>query len=236
MGSIHKVGLEVEGGWPGIPGINPFDDLALVADRSIDGRTLAADHPLLALAHVGEAVSEPLPADQEVIDKWIDKYWPTAANNTCGYHIHISLKSAGNYMRLTSKAFLYSLIEKMKEIGLREGLPKTHYLWRRLNGANPFSMHHFDCSSQIRMARKSVGDRTRYGTLNFAWKIHGTVEFRALPTFESKGLAKVFTREYLEFVEGWLIENKNLFTETYSATLHNRAGITGMSIGTEEVR
>lgn len=198
MRIIDKVGLEVEGGWPGEQRVPPFDDLDLVEDRSIDGQTLARDKPMLS-PHVGEAVSKPIPPEEA--EAWIKKYWPNETNKTCGYHIHVSLVEPLYYMLLTKKRFAFTVIREMERLGKHIKLPNNHYLWERLSGNNPFCTLSFDASTQMDIKAKRVGMRVRYGFLNFAKNIHGTVEFRALPTFDSVDHALLFTKKYFETVE-----------------------------------
>lgn len=233
MGHINLVGLEVEGGWNGTRYKHPFD-IPIIADHSIDGRTLQTDKPLKC-THVGEVVSAPMPPDPDAVGGWIDKYWPQHTNITCGFHIHTSFKSKRDYTLLTTKGFLLELVDTMQTKGKDLGLPPEHYFWARMRGGNPFTMLNFDASSQIGLRQKSVGNRTRYGMLNFAWNIHGTMEFRALPTFESADLARSFTFHYLSFIESFLDDNADKFCQKYSATLDQSCGEVSFSIRTSEV-
>jgi hypothetical protein len=224
---IDRIGLEVEGGWPGKPRIPPFEDLTLVADHSIDGTTLPTDKPLTS-THVGEAVSLPLPMEE--VEEWLTKYWPKETNRTCGYHIHISLRSPFHYMLLTKKAYAILLRKRMWALGLDRGFPKTHYLFARLSGDNPFCTFNFDASGQMNIREKRVGMRLRYGFLNFAKNIHGTVEFRALPTFDNVADAKAFTFEFLNVTEEFL-ERELLQVSEMKRTLSLTAcGATGHKI------
>lgn len=198
MSAINLVGLEVEGGWNGKPMVPPFEDIDLAADLSIDGTTMTTDNRLL-LPHVGEAISPPLPV--EAVDDWIERHWPHGTNITCGYHIHVSLKNNLHYMLLTRKSFMLQVMRNMRSLALDLGLPPNHYIWHRLSGTNPFCTYQFDAGAQMEIKKKRVSDRTRYGFLNFAKGVHGTMEFRALPTFENAILAKRFTHLYLNLIE-----------------------------------
>jgi hypothetical protein len=222
MGKINLVGLEVEGGWDGDPCKRPFA-AKIIADHSIDGRTVVSDKPLTC-THVGEVVSAPMFADRERTDAWITTHWPQHSNVTCGYHIHTSYASMKDYAALTTKHFLTKLVEAIVERGKELKLPPNHYLFKRMNGSNPFTLYNFDASNQIRMKAKSVGDRLRYGMINCAWNIHGTIEFRGYPTFETPELAKEFTNLYLDFIEDYLEEFSDKFAKVYSATLRMDCG------------
>lgn len=222
MGRINLVGLEVEGGWDGTHCKRPFAS-TIIADHSIDGRTLQSDK-LLTCTHVGEVVSKPMVATQAWTDPWIDTHWPQHTNNTCGFHIHTSYASMKDYAALTTKHFLTKLIEAIIEKGKVLNLPTTHYLFKRMAGNNPFTNYNFDASNQLRMKTKSVGDRLRYGMINCSWNIHGTIEFRGYPTFETAALAKEFTHLYLDFIEDYLEEFSDRFAKVYSATLRMECG------------
>ena len=222
MGKINLVGLEVEGGWDGEHCKRPF--LAkIIADHSIDGRTLASDRPLTC-THVGEVVSLPLFPDDVVIRNWITTHWPQHTNITCGYHIHTSYASMKDYTALTTKHFLTNLVEVIVEKGKALNLPTNHDLFKRMYGNNPFTMYNFDASNQLRMKAKSVGDRLRYGMINCSWGIHGTIEFRGYPTFETPELALEFTTLYLNFIEDYLEEFSDKFAKVYSSTLRMEYG------------
>jgi hypothetical protein len=216
MTAIFKVGFEIEGGWAGSPGIAPCQKrscCSFIADHSINGQTLVTD-PLSA-PHIGECVSDPIQLEGGGWQQWILDHWPNAdpaqrTNNTCGYHVHISLKSMKDYTLLTSKAFLYDLREHMLEVGQVLKLPKSHPYWGRIHGKNNFCGVYFDPARQMQIDIKTGIRRDRYGWLNFSWGLHGTMEFRALPTFRDAPIALRCTEEYLVFVENWLARNRGL--------------------------
>lgn len=222
MSIIKLVGLEVEGGWNGKPFVPPFKDLNLTADHSIDGTTLPTDRRLTT-PHVGEAVSEPIEVVQ--VADWIEKYWPNETNITCGYHIHLSFNNPLHYMLLTKKSFAVKLRKSMLDLALERGLPDTHYIWARLSGRNPFCLIDFDSASQIAVKEKRVGMRVRYGFLNFALNIHGTMEFRALPTFDNSDDARAFTFHFFNVTEQFIEdEMKRLGTLRRSVSITESLG------------
>lgn len=206
--AILKVGFEVEGGWEGTPGISPFKDITLISDHSINGQTLTAN-PIVA-PHVGEAVSPPLSYADEDWKGWLEEHWPNAAppnrtNHTCGFHIHASFGSMKDYTLLTSKVFLLEVRDHLLKVGEEIGLPRAHDFWRRMLGKNTFCTLTFDATPQIQLLQKGGGiHRVRYGWLNFSWNVHGTMEFRALPTFRDATTAVKFANAYFTFVDSWL--------------------------------
>jgi hypothetical protein len=208
---IAKVGFEVEGGWDGKSKVSPFSDVSLIHEGSINGQTLAGA-PKIRAIHIGEVVSLPMSYANDPWALWLYEHWPNAAprnrtNRTCGFHIHLSTLNLKDYTLLSSKHFLYSLRDKLKEIGTAAKLNPSHVFWERMEGFNSFCPLDFDPAEQMRVTRK--GGRNRYGWLNFAWSMHTTVEFRALPTFRDPQIALRFTAEYFDFVNSWLDANQN---------------------------
>jgi hypothetical protein len=213
---IDKVGFELEGGWDGVRGISPFTDITLIEDGSINGQGLRGERGGQAInaTHVGEAVSPPMSiteaVDGEVVwKKWLLSHWPNAAapnrtNCTCGFHIHISLLSMKDYAFLSSKVFLFDLQDAMLTLGKALDLSPRHHFWERMEGKNRFCRFIFDAASQMKVKKDGGVYNVRYGMLNFSWRAHGTVEFRALPTFFEAELGLKFAEAYLEFVNIWL--------------------------------
>lgn len=212
MSKILKVGFEIEGGWDGKPGVAPFNDCKVIADHSINGQTLG-EAKRIAAVHVGEVVSLPMdyspPGEEKPYwAEWLTSHWPNAepehrTNRTCGFHIHVSVDNHLSYAHLTSKSFLLQLRDRMIEVGKELELPKKHLFWERMHGANTFCDLFFDAAEQMKIRTKGM-NRVRYGWLNFASGLHGTVEFRALPTFRDAHVAVRFASEYFKLVDAWL--------------------------------
>lgn len=214
MSKILKVGFEIEGGWAGDPGKAPFLDCKVIADHSINGQTLGLAQPINA-PHVGEVVSEPLQYKPAEVDgplpewvDWLTSHWPNAepehrTNRTCGFHIHLSVETPLEYTMLTSKGFLLALRDRMIEVGKDIPLPKKHVFWERAYGANTFCDLFFDAAAQMNIRQKGM-NKVRYGWLNFSYGLHGTMEFRALPTFRDSHVAVRFAKEYFALVDWWL--------------------------------
>lgn len=220
---INKVGFEIEGGWDGEERVSPFSDLVLVDDHSIDGRMQASDRRLTT-THIGEAISPPMSPDPLVWRSWLQEHWPTDSNLTCGYHIHISLNSLKDYSFLTHKSFLYEVQRVLWKAALGLKLPPKHYIWNRLSGVNQFAQYSTDTTRQIGIRAKRVADPVRYGFLNYCYHLHKTLEFRALPTFETAALAIAFTQIYFDTVESYL---DNLSNTVVSRKVALKYGPTG---------
>jgi hypothetical protein len=88
-------------------------------------------------------------------------------------------------------------------------LPETHYIFHRLDGANPFA--HFDVHpcEQVTVREKRIGMRVRYAAFNYCFSMHGTLEYRLLPMFKDAATAINFIQVYLSTVETFLEANKN---------------------------
>lgn len=220
MQHIAKVGFELEGGWNGTRRVSPFPDLTLITDGSINGQQLV-DAPIHAV-HVGEAVSAPIeveavdPEGQLLWEKWLLEHWPNAAapnrtNSTCGFHIHISLKSHKDYYLLSSKIYLLDLQKAMQSLGKRligewDASAEAERFWLRVSGKNAFCGMFFDPAKQMKVKKDGGIHKVRYGWLNFSWAAHGTMEFRALPLFFEPTLGVRFAREFFFFTNAWLEE------------------------------
>jgi hypothetical protein len=69
--------------------------------------------------------------------------------------------------------------------------------------------------------------RIRYGFLNFALGIHGTMEFRALPTFDNVDDARAFTFHFLNVTEQFVEdETRQLSRLKRSLCIEERCGKT----------
>lgn len=184
---IDRVGLEVEGGWVGAT-VRP----QLHRDGSLNGLQCP----------YGEAISRPIKR-LDYLRKWIDKNWPTEVNSTCGYHIHVSLKSTGDYSRLMDKEFHDFVIARLTTWGKEWGC-KNKEFWSRLEGHNSYCKAQWQADAQTRVRGK---DSVRYAMLNFCYLHKGTVELRVLPAFKNKLTAISATECYLTGIGEYLRAN-----------------------------
>jgi hypothetical protein len=220
---IDKIGFEVEGGWDGEAGISPFPDISLINDHSINGQQLGSSKRIAA-THVGELVSPPFEYTNPDWPLWLHEHWPNAAppnrtNRTCGFHIHISTKSLKDYTLLSSKDFLFGLRDRMSELGKVVGLPSKHIFWQRMDGLNSFCKLDFNAGAQMGLKSKGVSNYLRYGYLNFSWGVHGTMEFRALPTFRDSQVALRFATVYLAYINQYLDQIQHLSVKRSASEL-----------------
>lgn len=212
---IKQVGFEIEGGWKGTPGVCPVPGPgSFTSDNSINGQSLSGSLPISA-THVGEAVSLPMAYSSPTWRTWLLMNWPNAdppnrTNRTCGFHIHLSTYNLKQYSFLTSKALLFDVHRNLEALGKEIGLPERHLFWQRMAGLNRFCRLDFDATAQMEVAPTNrANNQVRYGYLNFSWKLHGTMEFRALPTFRDANIALRFAEVYLATVENFLHSMEN---------------------------
>lgn len=165
---IHLIGVELEGGWERTP-----PDVSQIGhDGSVH----------VQARYVGEIASPPM-APKEGLE-WVKRNHPTATNETCGLHVHISFKRMIDYARLADdEAARIYLIERLTEWGKKTPwgeIRPEHPFWPRLKGMNRFCTTAWNPTAQIPHRGKN---EHRYSQMNFCWGLHKTVEVRVLPAF-----------------------------------------------------
>lgn len=151
--------------------------------------------------NVGEYVSRPL--ELEEVTDWIEICHPKETNDSCGAHVHVSLKSACDYMDLMEKDFYDYYIKEMTRFGKEEHIATSDYFWKRIEGVN-YCYARFQPKDQ----RDMVGhyEDPRYAQINYCYNVDGrkTVEFRLLPCFDDKELMKRGILKTINIVESYL--------------------------------
>lgn len=190
---ISKLGLELEGGWDKVPEeegvIIGHDGSVMRPISSVTGK---------ACRHYGELASPPLPLEK--VAEWLKKYYPTGVNNSCGFHVHFSLRKNLDYSRLMDRKFFILFHKRAGEWGKAQNLPSSHAFWERLAGKNTYCKKQHVPGKQVYVAGKG-GER--YTMLNYCYSLHSTIECRLAPGWETFELA-------LSWVE-FLIETVNLY-------------------------
>lgn len=186
---IHKIGCELEGGWETMP-----------------LRTVAGDSSVMADGEIrGEIRTEPKRSLKEFI-KEIDENYPTDVDESCGFHIHISIED--KYLpTLMGKEFFNKFYIKMGHISkeIRNSGNKDDYkhFLNRYSGKNSYCSKNFMPIEQI--SGKTSERRTM---INFcSYRTHKTIENRMLPMFTSRNNARIAASEYAMFVENYIKEN-----------------------------
>ncbi len=186
---IHKIGLELEGGWD-----KRRDDLT--EDGSVHKQDFSNS------VCTGELVSKPFDSLEECLE-FLKENWPSETTNRCGFHIHLSYHSINSYNQLMSNDFYAQFLKDMEKWG--KNYPCTNeQFWDRLNNKNTFCKKQFIPEKQIVMKQKKNSDPTRYTHLNFCYGIHKTLECRLFPTFISSKTACSALEAFVDCVENYL--------------------------------
>ena len=184
---INRVGVELEGGWSYIP-------VGSVPDGSVNdfGCEFSGELPSPAFPYWGS------------LQRWIQDHYPDFVDNSCGLHVHISLKNQGNYPRLMDDAFtnwaqryLGHFWQKTRGLSLTEHSRLRH----RLAGGNTYAQTEVRSLEQRSLLRKTS---IRYTHWNFCYALHGTVECRILPMFATPDTALLGIASVIRCVNAWL--------------------------------
>lgn len=198
MAAINKMGMELEGGWKGVRYKRPFDDIVIKHDGSVhfnqprDGGFL----------HYGEIVSDPL--DPSDLVKWAEAHCPTDVNDTCGTHMHISVKTAPMYGALLTPAFNNEILTRLTELNetINSSDPETYNRFKnRLEGKNSY------CKKGYKGLRQVVLDckgSERYHQLNYCYRLKGTLEIRVFPATTNKAFLKELVLCTANTIEAWI--------------------------------
>lgn len=194
---VDKVGVELEGGWD-----KTFADTMIQHDGSVH-LPLTSSVTLKASKHYGEIPSEPF-EDLSALRTWMIKHYPTAVNSHCGFHVHFSLKKNLYYSQLMDRAFFKFFRAQAHKWGLRMSIPTGNAFWTRLAGQNKFCTTTFIPHQQSQIIVKEQNDVRRYTMLNYCYGMHGTVECRLAPAFDSAELAFSWVEFIVDTAEEWL--------------------------------
>ena len=190
---IYRIGIELEGGWNTVlPGLKN--------DGSIRN---------ISLPVKGEIASPPLTFKS--CKAWIDKNCPVEVNNTCGLHIHVSLKDIRDYIRLMDNDFYEFFLLTMSKWGKDMKFSKKHEFWSRLAGKNFYCKKLWTPTTQANTKHSN----DRYTHLNFAFAKHGTVECRLFPGFSDPKLIHEALCILISCYETWLDETSVTLTNEF---------------------
>lgn len=206
---VDKVGIELEGGWN-----RRFTDARIIYDMSVQrpanttGRVCCCKegHGDGSTCHFGEIPSPPLPLEEALF--WMRDHYPDGVNQSCGFHVHLSVKHPLiNYPKLMEKRFYDLFLSEVAKWGKKEGFPANHQLWHRLtskdykNGPARFCNRPFNPIIQTTTLDKPDSRRS---ALNYCYLKHGTIECRIFPSFEDPALAARAVILYATTVENYL--------------------------------
>lgn len=206
---IHRIGIELEGGWTKVPRGTTID-----RDGSVDLSCEGTLNPDIRLVAIGELPSPPLSfneADDIHWVTWLHKFYPQVHNGTCGMHVHMSFNTALTYMRLMHPSYPATVIAGMTSWAKRVDLSKNHPIWSRLKGKSIYCQHVFDPEGQIKNNTKDHDQRRaghRYTAINYCFSRTGTMECRLLPMMETPDRAQEIITELLRITNGYLLATK----------------------------
>lgn len=203
---IQQIGVEIEGGWRREKFLHPKNKHLFHADNSVNITDQLPTNLRNTEGYVSGEVQTPPMNTLNSIEVYMKKFYPEFINETCGFHIHISLKSDEDYCKLMEKKFYSFLLKKFTAWGTEhknngESALALEKFWGRLEGHNSFCKKEFRPTIQVRSKEKC---ENRYTHLNFCYGLHGTVEFRLLPMFDDKKLSLSALRYYVLLVEQYL--------------------------------
>lgn len=174
---INKMGIELEGAWAGERNVIPFKSKTKIKH---DGSVYFRNREGEPFHHYGEVISEPL--GPEDLKAFAVEHCPTKINDTCGTHIHVSLKSAPLYGSLLVPTFYKYLMDKLVEYNETVIKPMDNELYsvfkQRLDGKNRYCKRGFKGLEQSTLDHKAGA---RYHQLNYCHRLKGTLEIRVLP-------------------------------------------------------
>lgn len=194
---IHRIGVELEGGWATIP-----PRTQLIHDGSVQFERDITGQP----QHVGELPSPPL--DRKSLIQWMKIYYPSHVNATCGMHVHLSFETAFLYQQLMEKEYPSTVVEYFKKWATKKGIPNDNAIWDRLNGKSTYCQHVFMADVQAMNARKNF-DRARgghrYTVINYCWSRLKTLECRLLPMMPTVDEAIEALDELISITDRFLV-------------------------------
>lgn len=200
---IHRIGIELEGGWTKLPrGCKPVRDGSIHLDR----------HPLRTqMIAIGEVPSTPMsldPRDPIHWIPWLRTFYPQLVNETCGMHVHLSFRTALTYARLMSPNYPSTIVAYMTKWAASEKLGKDHPIWPRLEGKSEYCQHLFHADDQVILTGKDYDHHRkghRYTVVNYCFGRLSTVEHRLLPMMDTPDQAVRAIQELIDVTNAYLV-------------------------------
>lgn len=109
--------------------------------------------------HVGEINSEPY-SNLRKLKSWINKYYPVVTDESCGYHIHISLKKTDHFYLLCTEQFNEFFLAKL-DAWIKRRRWKGEFAKRAFNG-NTYCQRGFHAGDKYRAVNMNHGDTIEF--------------------------------------------------------------------------
>lgn len=225
---LTSIGVEIEGAWNELPESffndnNKHHHKIYRSDGSVSGLTEvlcltcnknrrycqceinnfdSPDVEQSTFKFVGECASYPYHNINNLL-LWVDQYYPIKTNNTCGLHVHVKPQNLQEYQKLMSKKFYRDYINAIQVWAKSRNVLPDSELYKRLKGKNRYVLRGFK-------PHQNGQDPEHYRLINYCYSKHGTIEFRLLPAFQSKALARDSIRFTYDFINIWLVTNEVL--------------------------
>lgn len=195
---IVQIGVELEGGWTKIP-----KGQRIVRDGSVFNDNMPSHKP--PLVAVGELTSEPMPP--KALADFLNKCYPHLHDETCGMHIHMSLRNPLSYMRLMDPRYPATIVDYTTKWS-EKNLPQEHHIWGRLKGESRYCRHEFSADMQVLTRQKDWNHNrpgNRYTVVNYCYQRTRTVEVRLLPMMPTTELAYSALNMIMDVTNAFLV-------------------------------
>ena len=192
---IKGFGFEIEGGWTRERRQKYETERIMKSDGSVN----------VPAPYVQGEINSPVYKDMQMAWEFIKDYYPDVVNESCGLHVHISVKNS-DYVRLMEKKF-HEEFHKWMEWMLKnhkDRIPKEFK--NRKEGKNRY------CKDEFMPEKQVIGAGDRYTQLNYCHKQHATMENRMLPGCKDAKTAFFLITQYLLMVENYLKKTPNKIT------------------------
>ena len=196
---IHKVGVELEGGWDKLPqGVRAIEhdgsvSMSLPGVVVVDahGRAVATapaaqrgtglsgmiDEEAVPLRSMPRIIIGEIPSpalEMKSYAEWMTSCYPKHVNETCGLHAHMSFKYRIHYMRLMTPELTPHIVKGLINWAEEEKLAGSHPIWPRLlRKDHRHCAHIYLGDNQVKTTRKDYNSRgtpySRYTALNYCY-------------------------------------------------------------------
>ena len=199
---VNAVGIEFEGAWDKWGPIESARSVRKLL-RKQKPRGLKYDGSINVAANtggwVGEIASKPM--QPRAIKSWVRRNKPDKQNQSCGTHVHLSIKTNHAYSMLTEKSFYDKYMSKMAKWARTHEIKEDTGFWKRYRGDNTYCKKQHTPELQI---FEDSRNPNRYAHINYCYGLHKTLEFRMLPVFNCTDLMTDSIIETLRIVETYL--------------------------------
>jgi hypothetical protein len=210
---ILFIGIEKEGAWESSRGLNIGDDGSVNIPKATPIYDCEGGEGLIS----GEVRSEPFDKLRS-LSQWIKRCHPDKVNQTCGVHVHLSVKKIEDFALLMHRKFFDVFLQSMTRWGQKHCSSRSYedqWFRKRLNGENQFCLKEHYPILQLKYQRE------KYSMLNYqSYRNFKTIECRIFPAFRTVDKTISAISHYIRTVDFYLKHQKpNEYTQKYLAEL-----------------